>query len=492
MITVEQVFVITAAFLLSSILASKIAVKFGVPALLLFLLLGMLAGSDGIGGIYFDNPPLSQAIGVVALVFILFSGGLDTAWNDVRPVLRPALWLSTIGVTITALAVGAFAAIVLQFSWTEGILLGAIIASTDAAAVFSVLRGKSVRLKGKLKPLLELESGSNDPMAVFLTIGMTQLVVNPDQSATSLIVLFVQQMSIGLALGYVFGRGIIMLVNRLRLEYDGLYPVLTIALVLLTYGTTALLGGSGFLAVYIAGLILGQRKLLHKGSLTRFHDGLAWLMQIAMFLALGLQVFPSRLPSVGTMGLLVALFLIIVARPLSVFAALAFSRFQLREKLYIAWVGLRGAAPIVLATFPLIAGVGKADTIFNLVFFIVLTSVLVQGTLIIPMAKWLGVYSPHVEAPKSPLSFVTDDGVIADDLIELEVAPDASAVGRQILDLHLPKDALIVLIRRGGDMVIPRGDTLIQPGDRILLLASDQARPEARHALEGSSERDSI
>ncbi|MCC6612573.1 MAG: potassium/proton antiporter [Anaerolineae bacterium] len=492
MITIEQIFVTAAAFLLLSIVASKVAVKSGVPALLLFLLLGMLAGSDGIGGIYFDNPLLSQAIGVVALVFILFSGGLDTAWGDVRPVLRPALLLSTIGVTITALAVGAFAAIVLGFSWTEGILLGAIIASTDAAAVFSVLRGKSVRLKGQLKPLLELESGSNDPMAVFLTIGMTQLVVNPEQPITSLILLFILQMSIGLALGIVFGRVGATLVNRLRLEYEGLYPVLMIALVLLTYGATALLGGSGFLAVYIAGLILGQRDLLHKRSLTRFHDGLAWLMQIVMFLALGLQVFPSRLPSVIGMGLLVALFLIVVARPVSVFAALAFSRFQLREKVYISWVGLRGAAPIVLATFPLIAGVGKADTIFHLVFFIVLTSVLVQGTLIIPMAKWLGVYSTDAEPPKSPLAFVTDDGEIADDLVELEVAPGAYAVGKQILDLHLPKDALIVLIRRGGDMIIPRGDTLIQPADRILLLASDQARPAARQALEGGGEAVSV
>ena len=403
--SIELLFVALAAFLLLAILGSKAATKTGVPVLLLFLLLGMLAGSDGIGGIQFDNPWLAQSVGVVALAFILFSGGLDTPWQGVRPVLKEGLALSTLGVTLTALCVGWFAATFLGFTLAEGVLLGAIIASTDAAAVFSVLNSKSVRLTGRLKELLELESGSNDPMAVFLTVGMLQLIANPGQSPLTLIPMFILQMGLGALIGFGVGRGAVWLINRLRLEYDGLYPVLSFALVLVTYGATALVGGNGFLAVYLAGLVMAQQEFVHKRSLVQFHDGLAWLMQIIMFVTLGLQVFPSRLPDVALAGLYVAIFLILVARPLSVFLALAPTRLGLREKVFVSWVGLRGAAPIVLATFPLLAGVAKADTIFHLVFFIVLTSVLLQGTLIIPAAKWLKVYDSSPARP-SPLAYV--------------------------------------------------------------------------------------
>lgn len=480
--SIELLFVAVAAFLLLAILGSKAATKTGVPVLLLFLLLGMLAGADGLGGIQFDNPWLAQSVGVVALAFILFSGGLDTPWQDVRPVLKEGLALSTLGVTLTALCVGWFAATFLGFTLPEGILLGAIIASTDAAAVFSVLNSKSVRLKGRLKELLELESGSNDPMAVFLTIGMLQLIANPGQSPLTLIPMFILQMGLGALIGYGVGRGAVWLINRLRLEYDGLYPVLSFALVLVTYGATTIVGGNGFLAVYLAGLVMAQQEFVHKRSLVQFHDGLAWLMQIIMFVTLGLQVYPSRLPDVALAGLYVAIFLILFARPLSVFLALAPTRLSVREKVFVSWVGLRGAAPIVLATFPLLAGVAEADTIFHLVFFIVLTSVLLQGTLIIPAAKWLHVYDATPPRP-SPLAYVMLDQTIANDLAEIHVEAGAPAVGKQIVDLHLPPDVLLVLIGRGGDMIVPRGSTVIEEGDAVLVMAPASAGGQVRQVL---------
>ena len=480
--SIELLFVALAAFLLLAILGSKAATKTGVPVLLLFLLLGMAAGSDGLGGIQFDNPWLAQSVGVVALAFILFSGGLDTPWQGVRPVLKQGLALSTLGVTLTALCVGWFATTFLGFTLAEGVLLGAIIASTDAAAVFSVLNSKSVRLTGRLKELLELESGSNDPMAVFLTVGMLQLIANPGQSPLTLIPMFILQMGLGALIGFGVGRSAVWLINRLRLEYDGLYPVLSFALVLVTYGATALVGGNGFLAVYLAGLVMAQQEFVHKRSLVQFHDGLAWLMQIIMFVTLGLQVFPSRLPSVALAGLYVAIFLILVARPLSVFLALAPTRLGLHEKVFVSWVGLRGAAPIVLATFPVLAGVAKADTIFHLVFFIVLTSVLLQGTLIIPAAKWLKVYDAS-PTHLSPLAYVMRDQTIANDLAEIHVATGSPAVGKQIVDLHLPPDVLLVLIGRGGDMIVPRGSTVIEEGDTVLVMAPASAGEQVRQAL---------
>lgn len=483
---VEVLFLGIGLFLAFSIAASKLSVIAGVPALLLFLGLGMLAGSDGPGGLYFDYPWETQSIGVLALAFILFSGGLDTRWREIRPVLRPGLILSTAGVMFTALSVAVFATLVLQLSFLEGLLLGAIISSTDAAAVFAILRGKNVYLKGRLKPLLELESGSNDPMAVFFTIGVIQLLLNPAQSPLSLIPLFVLQMGLGAIMGYVAGRLGLQVINRVRLEYDGLYPVLTVAFVLLTYGGTALIGGNGFLAVYLAGLMLGRSSFIHKRSLTHFHDSLAWLMQIAMFVTLGLQVYPSRLPSVAVDGVLTAIFLIVVARPLSVWVALAFSGFTFREKLFIGWVGLRGAAPIVLATFPLLAGFGQSDTIFHLVFFIVLTSVLLQGTLIMPVARLLGVYDPAGQPPLSPLAYVMNDTSISNDLAELVVSEHSGAVGCQILDLNLPAGALIMLIGRGNDLLVPRGDTRLLAGDRVLLVASAPIRSQLQQFLEAT------
>jgi cell volume regulation protein A len=391
---VEQLLAISSALVILSILAIKLSSKLGIPSFVLFLVVGMLAGSDGPGGIYFDYPALVQSLGVIALTFILFSGGLDTEWNTVRPIIWKGLVLSTFGVVITTLLVGLFASWMLGFTLLEGLLVGAIVSSTDAAAVFMVLRSRNVALKRPLTPLLELESGSNDAMGVLLTIGLTRLLTSPSASVVDLAELLIVQIVIGGSAGYLMGAVMRRILNAMKFEQDGIYPVLSIALVLLTYGLTALLGGNGFLAVYLAGLIMRKGDFAHRQSLLRFHDGLAWLMQITMFVTLGLQVFPSRLLPIMGIGLLVALFLMVVARPASVFLSLALSRMSYREQALISWVGLRGAVPIVLATFPLLAGYAKADMIFHLVFFIVLTSVLLQGPSISFVAKALKVDAP--------------------------------------------------------------------------------------------------
>jgi cell volume regulation protein A len=383
--SIEALFIIFSALTILSILTIKLSVRFGIPSLVLFLAIGMLAGSDGPGGLYFDNPALVQTLGVIALVFILFSGGLDTDWDGVRPVLWNGLSLSTIGVLGTALLVGWFVSIVQGLSFLEGLLLGAIVSSTDAAAVFMFLRARNARLPKKLANLLELESGSNDPMGVVLTVALIQLLTNPATSLGELLMFFVVQMTVGAVVGVAMGEIIRWTLNRLKLELTGIYPVLSVAFALLTYGLTAELRGSGFLAVYLAGLFVRRRPVAHKRSLSQFHDGLAWLMQIAMFLILGLQVFPARLLPIAGIGVLVSLFLIFIARPLSVYASLVFSPLSFREQTLVAWVGLRGAVPIVLATFPVLAGIQQADTIFHLVFFIAVTSVLLQG----PPIAWI-------------------------------------------------------------------------------------------------------
>jgi cell volume regulation protein A len=387
----DEWLLVSSLLLLLSIFAWKVSSRLGIPALLLFLGIGMLAGSDGPGGIYFDDALVAQSVGVVALAFILFAGGLETDWKVVRPALGGALSLSTIGVLLTAVIVAMFAIIVLHFSFTEGLLLGAIISATDAAAVFSVLGARNLHLKGKLLPLLELESGTNDPMAVFLTIGLTRLLTNPHEPVWGMLLLFVQQMGVGTVLGLLIGWAAIWLIGHLNLDVEGLYRVFTIALVLFTYGLTAWLGGSGFLAVYLVGLLLGNSSVQQVDRLSRFHDSLAWLMQIAMFLILGLLVFPSRLPAVAVSGLLITGVAVFLARPVSVLIALLPVKMSLQEKLFAGWVGLRGAVPIVLATFPLLAGLSKASFLFDLVFFVVLASVLLQGMSVPFVAQWLGV-----------------------------------------------------------------------------------------------------
>jgi cell volume regulation protein A len=479
MLDQEAPIAFAALLVLAGVIASKISSRLGVPALLLFLGVGMVTGSDVLGWISFDEFELARTIGVFALAFILFAGGLDTEWSKVRNVAAPAVALATVGVGLTAVIVGLVAAWALDVPLLVGLLIGAIVSSTDAAAVFSVLRSRSVSLRGRLRPLLELESGSNDPMAVFLTIGLIELVIRPEQTALALVPMFFNQMIVGLALGLVFAKLTVMAINRLRLEYDGLYPVVTLSVVILTYAATVSLGGSGFLAVYVCGLAMGNADFLHKRSLIRFHDAIGWLAQISMFLVLGLLVFPSQLPEVALPALIVAAALVAVARPAAVMATLAVSRFSWQERLMVSWVGLRGAAPIILATFPLVAGVSEAALIFNVVLFVVLISVMVQGTSIPWVARRLGVDAPLQDQRPYPLEAVyTGDGDTS--LHELWVESGAVADGGTIIDLAMPDGSLVVLISRDDDFVVPQGSTKLKAGDRVLVLADDAALPQIR------------
>jgi cell volume regulation protein A len=373
---------------------------------------------------------------------------------------------------------------VLNFSLYEGLLLGSIVSSTDAAAVFSVLRSRNVSLKPPLKPLLEFESGSNDPMAVFLTIGFISLLGNKELVVADLLPMFALQMPLGALIGWIMGKGMVLAINRSRLEYDGLYPVLSLALVLFAYSFTDLIGGNGFLAAYLAGLTMGNSRFVHKASLMRFHDGLAWLMQIVMFLALGLQVFPSRLIPIIGIGLLVSLFLMLVARPLAVFLTLAFTRMSWKDKTLISWGGLRGAVPIILGTFPILAGVPQADMIFHLVFFIVLTSVLLQGTSLPAAARWLGLESSRPSAQQFSLP-LEPPASIRTGLAEIMIPPTSRAAGKQIVELELPKEVVIMMIARDKYAFIPTGRSFIHPHDKLLVFADTEMLRKTMQIIDG-------
>ncbi|HMP98805.1 MAG TPA: potassium/proton antiporter [Cyclobacteriaceae bacterium] len=472
-LTIENILLVGSLLLFASIVAGKTSYKFGVPTLLLFLAIGMLAGSDGIGGIRFDDPKIAQFIGIVSLNFILFSGGLDTNWKTVRPVLKEGIVLSTLGVLLTALTLGYFVWWITDFTIYESLLLGSIVSSTDAAAVFSILRSKSLALKSNLRPTLELESGSNDPMAYVLTIAFLTLVINQDQSIISVIPLFLQQMIFGGIAGFGFGKLSKFIINKIRLDFEGLYPVLVIALMFITFSATDFVGGNGFLAIYICAVYLGNQDLIHKKTILKMFDGLAWLMQIVLFLTLGLLVYPSHIIPFFGIGLLISLFLIIIARPVSVLLGLIFFKMKLRKRFYISWVGLRGAVPIVFATYPLLAGIEKAEIIFNIVFFISVTSVLIQGTSLTVVAKWLHVALPEKVKPISEIEkFITDIPKTA--LKEIEILPDAFAVNKKIVELGFPKNAIIAMIKRKGKFLTPSGTTIIEPNDILVVLAENQ------------------
>lgn len=393
----EQLILIGALLLFISIVISKTSHRLGIPSLVSFLLIGMLAGSEGIGGIYFDNPNITQLIGIIALVFILFSGGLSTKWTDVKPILWKGAILSTAGVLITTIAVGLFISWITGFSLIESFLIGSIISSTDAAAVFSIFRSGNLGLKNNIEPILELESGTNDPMAYFMTTTLIFLILNPTTSFWSTILLLVQSIGLGVILGVIFGKGMVKFINGIKLHVQGLYPVLTIALSFLTFSVTYFVGGNGFLSVYIAALILGNSHFINKKVQIQFYDGMAWLMQIIMFLTLGLLVFPSQIVPVIGIGILVSIFLILVARPLAVFLCLSPFKVALKDKVFISWVGIRGAVPIIFATYPIVAGISSANMIFNIVFFITLTSALIQGSTIHILAKHLGLTTVKTE-----------------------------------------------------------------------------------------------
>jgi potassium/hydrogen antiporter len=462
----DLVLVLACVLVLLSILASKASGRAGVPALLLFLGIGMLAGSEGLGGIYFDNARVARAVGVLALAFILYSGGLDTRWASIQSVLARGVLLATVGTLITAGLVGVFAWWVAGLGVLQALLLGAVVSSTDAAAVFSVLRARQVRLPGRLRDLLELESGTNDPMAVFLTVSLIAALGAGGTSPLALATSFLMQMGLGLALGYGFGRAMAWVIDRIGLDHDGLYPVMSLTLVLLTFGATQYAGGSGFLAVYVAGLVMGGRAYLHKRSLARFHDGLAWLGQIAMFLTLGLLVFPSRLLPVLGVGALITVVLIFVVRPLAVYLTLFRSSFTLAERTLVGWAGLRGAVPIVLATFPLVAGLPGAGALFDIVFFVVIASTLLQGSSIPLVARWLRVEGPEfVEEP------AWAGKPVRRDLVEFRVPDHSPLVGRRIAQSGLPGGADAVLVRRYDTYLLVKGSTRLRRDDVLLLLA---------------------
>ncbi|MEF2279838.1 potassium/proton antiporter [Deinococcus sp. YIM 134068] len=467
--------------LIVSLVVSRLGGRLGVPGLLLFLGVGMAAGSDGLG-IQFSDYRLSQALGTLALCFILFQGGLVTNWQITRPVVKRGLSLATLGVLVTAGVMAAFTHYAFGFPWLDAWLLGAIVSSTDASAVFSVLKERNLGLKGDIDPLLEFESGGNDPMAVFLTVGIIELISEPDLGVLDIVPLFLQEMVLGAVLGVVLGRAALWILNRVQLQFEGLYSVLSLALALTIFSGTAVVGGSGFLAIYIAGVILGNADFIHKRSLLSFHDGLAWLMQVGMFLTLGLLVNPRELVPTAGLALACALVLVFVARPVSVYVSLARARMPLNEKTMVAWVGLRGAVPIVLATFPLLAGVPQAQTLFNIVFFIVLTSVLLQGTTLTLVARWLGVRETLPPRASYPITY-TPTGHNKNEMVEVEVRPGSDADGTRIVDLHLPPEALVILIHRAGEFLIPKGATELVAGDSVLVLAGEAELRDVRRRL---------
>lgn len=472
--TPENILLLGSILLFISIISSKTSFRIGIPTLILFLIIGMLAGSDGPGGIYFNDPEIAQLLGVIALTFILFSGGLDTKWESIQPIVRNGFALATLGVVLTAVLVGFFASYVLGFSLYEGLLLGAIVSSTDAAAVFSILRSKNFGLKGRIRPLLELESGSNDPMAYFLTISMIYLIQHPEVELWMLIPKFLIDMLLGVACGYVFGKLMVWILNRIQLNIDGLYPVLVLSLVFFTFSFTERIGGNGFLAVYISALILGNSNFIHKKSLMRFYDGQAWLMQIVMFLTLGLLVYPTQIVPIIGEGIMISAFLILIARPVAVFISLAFATdMNFRKKLFISWVGLRGAAPIVFATYPLLADIEYAYTIFHLVFFISVSSVLLQGTTLPYIARWLHVSVPWKIKRSFPLDIEFKED-LKSELVEMDIPESSPAAGKAVVDLDLPKSAFIVLIHRTGKYFTAGGDTVLETGDHLLLMADSK------------------
>lgn len=484
MISIELVLLIASILILISVTISKISDRAGIPALLLFIVVGMIAGSEGIGGIYFDSMTLARNIGIIALVFILFSGGLDTNWKDAKPVLKPAISLATLGVFLTAVFIGFFISYLLNVSFLWGFLIGGIISSTDAAAVFSVIRSRSISLKGRLKPLLEFESASNDPMAIFLTIGTIELMMNPKVELLDSVLFFILQMGIGLAAGLLLGKLMVLIINKMSFAQESAYLVFALAMTILIFAFTAVIGGSGFLAIYISGIIIGNSTFMHKKGIVRLFDALAVLSQIAMFLTLGLLVFPSRIVEVMVPGLLISAFMFFIARPLSVFLSLLvlgrrFNEYNFREKIFISWVGLRGAVPIILATFPSIAGVPNADLIFNIVFFVVITSVLLQGWTLTPIAKLLKLDAPLKKQIRYPIEFeskVSDEN----DLYDLNVAENSGAANKTIIELGMPKESLIVLISRNEQYLVPTGATVIEPGDIVLVLTSKKIIDDVR------------
>ncbi len=464
-----------------SIIAGKASSRFGAPMLLFFLLVGMAFGVDGLG-IEFDNFEAVQFVGMLSLSIILFSGGMDTSFEDVKPVLKEGVVLATLGVVLTALFTGCVIYFVggllgLHIPFTLALLIAAVMSSTDSASVFSILRSKRIGLKQNLRPLLELESGSNDPMAYILTIMLIQVNMGEGSDLVAVGLTFLMQMGIGALAGYLLGRGATLIVNRINVGNKSLYSVLLLSVVFFIYSFTDLLGGNGYLAVYIAGIVMGNRKLSHKKTLATFLDGVTWLMQIVMFLMLGLLVNPHELTNIAWIGIIVGAAMIFLTRPLAVWLSLLPLRSKLSSKArhYISWVGLRGAAPILFATYPKLAGLDPNNSIFNMVFFITIFSLVVQGTTVGRMADLMDVSE---ESPDRGFDIDLPDEVKAA-LSEVDIIEGGVRDGAHLRDVKLPEKTLVMMIRRGDKYIVPNGSTVLHRGDKLLLISEEIQVPQA-------------
>jgi cell volume regulation protein A len=475
MFDIETIMLILSVLLFISIIMSKISNTTNIPTLLIFIVVGIIAGSEWPGTIIFNNNAIAQALGTVALSFILYSGGLDTKWQDIKGVMYRGVLLSTVGVVLTAGTVTLVGHFILGLDFKLSFLIGSIISSTDASAVFVSLRSKNFKLKKDLGSLLELESGSNDPTAIFLTISAISLVLGNEITITAVLVDFLKQMSIGVGIGFALGKVSQRAINRINLDHEGLYPVFSMALVGFSYSLVHFVGGNGFLSVYICGIVLGNSNIIHKKSLTRFHDGVSWLMQILMYVVLGLMVTLSDLLEleVALPGVIISLALIFFARPIGVFLILVFTKMKFKEQLLVAWIGLRGAVPIVLSIFPAVYGVPQSDFIFNVIFFVVITSTLLQGSTISFVGKKLNLLEKDTSKSLFPIE-LTDKYDSDSDLTEIIVPKDSHIIDKQIIDLNLPEKTLIVLISRDNQFVIPKGDTTILQGDVLLFLSKKE------------------
>jgi len=470
-----ELILIVGALLAAGIAAALAADRVRVPGLLLFLGLGILLGSEGIGGIEFDDARAAQTAGTIGLVLILFEGGLTAGWHEIRPVLRTAVALATGGTFLTAMATGLAAIWIFDLSTLQGLILGAAVAATDSAAIFAVLRGS--RLERRLARTLEGESGMNDPVALLLVIGFGEWIADPSYGAADMALAFVVKLTLGAVLGLAAGWAAKRAIAFADLPTQGLYPVATLATAALSYGVAEVAGGSGFLAVYVAALVLGTGSLPARSTVVSFHQGLSWLVQIGLFFLLGLLVFPGQLWGVAGQGLLLSVVLIFIARPLATLLVTQFGGLNIRERTMLGWAGLRGAIPIWLATFPVVAGVAEADLIFNVVFFVVVSSTLIQGVTIEPLAKLLGVTSTEraLPAPVADVGMVRELGA---ELISWRVREGDAAAGLLVRELGLPREALVHLIVRDGRAIAPRGSTRIEPGDELHLLVQEPQREE--------------
>ena len=465
---------IVGAVLAASIVLALGAARTGLPVLVAFLGLGMLLGSDGPGGIGFDDAELARRVGTVGLALILYEGGLQTSWRRLREVAVPAVLLSTVGVVVSMVVTGVAAHLLFDLPWLESMLVGAVVASTDAAAVFATLRFTHIRRR--LARLLEAESGGNDPMAIALTLGLIAWIERPDTyGLDDVVLLLVRQIGLGLVVGVVLGVAATWVFARIPQSIGAFAPVASLAAAALSFGAADVLGGSGFLAVYLVGLAVGSTPSRYRRQLVGFHEGIAFVAQVTLFIVLGLLVFPHDLPHVALRGLALAVLLGLVARPAAVWASTALSPYTSRERLLLGWAGLRGAVPIVLATFALSSDVPDKETIFNAVFFVVVVSTIVQGTTLERVARALGLVSPAPPVPEAPLEV----GLMSQlDLVEFAVADDHAVSGSAVRELGLPRNALIALIHREDEAVPPRGSTVVRTGDRLFVLVPHKNRAD--------------